>query len=132
MKKKIMIGLGVFIFFLSVFGAAIYIRINNSSDFILSQDIQNLSFDGYDDGHYEGEFYHEGIGVTVKFSINDGHLEDLVYENHLNGKGQPAETISDRIIEKQSIIVDDIAGATISSRCIKLAIINALEGENNE
>jgi uncharacterized protein with FMN-binding domain len=132
MKKKLMIGFGVLMFFSIVFGAAIYIRINNSSDFILSQDIRNLSFDDYNDGHYEGEFYHEGIGIQVMFEINDGHIEDLVYENHLNGKGQPAESISDYIIEKQSIIVDDIAGATISSRCIKLAIINALEGESNE
>jgi uncharacterized protein with FMN-binding domain len=115
-----------------VYSGALYIRINNSSDYILSKDIQNLSFDRFEDGHYEGEFYHEGIGIKVIFDINEGHIEDLVYENHMNGKGQPAEAISESIIEEQSIIVDDITGATISSRCIKLAIMNALEGESDE
>ena len=48
---------------------------------------------------------------------------------HKNGRGSPAEVVTDRIIEKQKIDVDAISGATNSSIVIKKAVENALTGE---
>ena len=132
MKKIFMIIGAVFITGLIAFGVNVYMSITNATEEILNEDIQAINFNQYEDGIYEGEYYHDDIGITVSLEINQGTLVSIEYSNHKNGKGEKAETIKENIIEEQSILVDDISGATISSRCIKLALINAMEGENNE
>ena len=132
MKRALMISGIIFVISFIVFGITIYRNISNTTEMILSEEIEALSFEQYDDGVYEGEYYLNDIGICVSLEIEDGQVVSIDYSNHMNGKGDKAELINEDIIEDQSILVDDIAGATISSRCIKLAIINALEGEENE
>ena len=48
---------------------------------------------------------------------------------HLAGKGTIAEVITEDIIRDQTLLVDDISGATTSSHVLKLAIQDALEEE---
>ena len=48
---------------------------------------------------------------------------------HDNGLGSSAESIVNDIIEKQSLDIDAIAGATVSSKCILKAVENAIENE---
>lgn len=50
---------------------------------------------------------------------------------HLNGLGSSAESIVDKIIEKQSLEVDAVSGATLSSKCILKAVENAVENKSD-
>ena len=45
---------------------------------------------------------------------------------HDNGLGSTAEIITDMVIQRQSVEVDAISGATISSKTILKAVENAL------
>ena len=45
---------------------------------------------------------------------------------HINERGEKAESIIDKIIEQQSIDVDAVTSATNSSKVIKQAVENAL------
>ena len=47
---------------------------------------------------------------------------------HRNEKGKPAEQIIDDILKRQQIDVDEVSGATNSSKVIKKAIENAIGG----
>jgi len=114
-----------------IFGSMMYVRIKRNSDIILNENIIELKFEDYDDGKYLGEYYQDTIGVKLEIVIEDHQLISVEYIDHQFGKGQKAESIRELFIEKQSLQVDDISGATISSRCIKLAIINALEEGGN-
>jgi uncharacterized protein with FMN-binding domain len=51
---------------------------------------------------------------------------DLV--KHRNGRGAAAEAITGKVISAQSLKVDTISGATMSSKVILLAIESALKG----
>lgn len=127
MKKRILIVLGIFLGLFLIFGVSVYMQIRKNTDYILSQDIQDLNFSAYEDGVYQGEYYSEDIGVRVFVELEDGQVTSISYEDHLYGKGEKAEMINQDILASQSIMVDDVSGATTSSRCIKLAIMNAFE-----
>jgi uncharacterized protein with FMN-binding domain len=46
---------------------------------------------------------------------------------HVNGKGTAAESIPETVVEKQTLQVDSVSGATYSSKVILLAIETALK-----
>ena len=46
---------------------------------------------------------------------------------HENGKGKPAEVITQDMIDNNTSEVDTVTGATMSSKVIKAAVTSALE-----
>jgi uncharacterized protein with FMN-binding domain len=91
-------------------------------------EVPNVDFDTIEDGIYTGSYYFEDqIGANVSVEMKDGRITEIQFIEHICGKGTIAEVITEDIMEKQTLEVDDIAGATTSSHVIKLAIIDALE-----
>lgn len=125
--KKAFIIIGIFLSIISTIGILMFLKISSGMNTVLEREINEIDFSEYSDGIYQGEFYHDSIGTKVLVEIADGEVISINYENHQYAKGGPAEDLKYDIIDSQSIQVDDIAGATTSSRCIKLAIINAFE-----
>jgi uncharacterized protein with FMN-binding domain len=125
--KKALIIIGVFIGLIITTGLLMYLKISSGMKEVLNKEIIDIDFTEYKDGIYQGEFYYETIGTQVIVEISDGEVIRISYENHQYAKGGPAENIKEDIIANQTLLVDDIAGATTSSRCIKLAIISAME-----
>ena len=60
-------------------------------------------------------------------NIKGEDIKKITLEDFVTGKGEDAVNVIDSIVENQSVMVDDISGATNSSRIIKLAVIDALE-----
>jgi len=78
------------------------------------------------DGVYPGSFFNVILDVTVKnFYIT---RIDII-EHYHSPVGKNAEKIIDKIIQKQSLDVDTVTGATMSSRSILKAVENALQQE---
>lgn len=81
------------------------------------------------DGDYE--FYADYSIVTAKVlvSVKSGTITDIKLLEHKHGPGKEhgAEKIIDRVLEKQSLSVDAVAGATTSSKIILKAIESALK-----
>jgi uncharacterized protein with FMN-binding domain len=75
------------------------------------------------DGSYEGKGFLLPVSVRVRTTVSGGRITSVELLKHFNGQGKPAEAIIPRVIEKQSLGVDVIAGATYSS----LAILKAME-----
>ena len=78
------------------------------------------------DGIYEGEYDVEYIYAKVKVTIKNGIITEIKILEHRNERGGPAEKITEDIINKQTIDVDAVSGATNSSEVIKKAVENAL------
>jgi uncharacterized protein with FMN-binding domain len=94
--------------------------------------LSNLTLDAVDltkvsDGTYQGQYDTLPIKVTVEVTVVGHKLTDIKILRHFNGQGKPAEAITGRVIEAQSLAVDTVAGATSSSRVILKAIEVALE-----
>jgi len=82
--------------------------------------------DIYADGVYEGEYSFIKVRVTIK----DGDMCDIDILHHGGGGKKYADMVAplaDEVVRKQSLDVDVITGATVSSRNFKKAVENALE-----
>jgi uncharacterized protein with FMN-binding domain len=128
--KKLFISIGIFIGLIAIMFGVIFLSLKQNMEEILTIPINEIDISSLEDGTYQGTYYFEDeIGATVDVVIANHQITSISFVEHKAGKGTIAEIIIDDIVSSQSVIVDDIAGATTSSHVIKLAVINALEVE---
>ena len=78
------------------------------------------------DGSYRGEYSAGPVLVTTRIVVNDNIIKEIVIEKHQCGLGKKAEKIIDDVIKQQTLAVDIISGATLSSQVILRAIESGL------
>jgi uncharacterized protein with FMN-binding domain len=124
MKKKRMwiILLAIVLIFSGIIGVSIW-RGANQLEAITVSDI-NLS--QIPDGVYNGRKDTMAIKVQVSVTVNEGRITDIDILEHNNGRGDAAETIVDDVVAQQTLMVDAVSGATLSSKVILKAVENAL------
>jgi len=83
------------------------------------------------DGSYNGQCDAGLVKVTVEVKVANHKITDITILKHQKGLGKKAEKVVDRILEQQSLDVDVISGATISSNAIRKAVENALVSGND-
>lgn len=88
----------------------------------LSDVLSNLA-DGTYTGKYEASKF---LSVKVLVEIKEHKIVHVDILEHSNGKGEPAEIITEKVVKNQSLNVDAISGATASSKVILKAIENAI------
>lgn len=85
-----------------------------------------LALDGsFADGVYEGQH----AFVRVRVFVLDGEIADIEILEHGGGGARyhdMIEPLLEQIVEQQSLDVDAITGATVSSNYLKQAVRNAL------
>lgn len=86
----------------------------------------NLELSYIDDGIYVGEYTLLPVKVILQVEIKNHQIHEINILEHQNGFGKKAEVITRDIIEKQSLDVDLVSGATVSNKVILKAIDNAL------
>ncbi|MDG5814151.1 FMN-binding protein [Chitinispirillales bacterium ANBcel5] len=89
--------------------------------------IEDVDLSTIENGTYFGEFEAFPITARVEVTVNDGAISAITILQHRSGRGGPAEKITDRVIEAQSLEVDTITGATLSSKVLQFAIMAALQ-----
>ncbi|MCF7885058.1 MAG: FMN-binding protein [Candidatus Marinimicrobia bacterium] len=77
-------------------------------------------------GIYAGEYNTTLVKAKVKVRVKDKAIEDIEIIKHQCGQGKKAEKIIEHVIQKQSLQVDAISGATYSSKVILKAVEKAL------
>lgn len=82
------------------------------------------------DGEYVGEAQIKPVSAKVNVQVENGKITDIEIKDHMTGLGKNGEKIIDQIINKQSLDVDAISGATQSSVTITKAVENTLTQEN--
>lgn len=92
---------------------------------ITNPDLSNIA-----DGNYVGEYSIMPVYVKVEVTIENHEFKNIHILKHDNGLGSFAENMTHDIVENQSLDVDSVSGATVSSQCILKAVENALEKEN--
>jgi uncharacterized protein with FMN-binding domain len=92
-----------------------------------NQELGQLNVTGKADGVYRGTYKTWPLAAEVDVTIKAGTIVGIDLVKHKYGRGKPAEEILERVIEKQSLNVDTISGATASSKTILIAIRNSLE-----
>ena len=125
-KKCILIVLWGVMLFAIGFGISFYRGVGNKYDEVQNVPIAEVSLDQVEDGTYEGEYSYETLSAKVRVIVKDKEIKKITLEDFKAEKGDEAASIVDNIVNSQSVKIDDVSGATDSSRVIKLAVLNAL------
>lgn len=91
--------------------------------------VESIDLLTLEDGVYEGSYSSFPISVEVTVSVQDHKIDNIVLNKHVTGQGQQADEILVLVVDKNSIEVDVISGATYSSKVILSAISNALNNK---
>lgn len=100
------------------------------------REIMNLNFQTPDlqqskDGNYVGRYESKMVKAEVMVKINTHIIEDIDIINHETGLGRKAEVLADSVLFYQSVELDAISGATVSSKVILKSIENAIHKSIN-
>ena len=109
------------------FGISFYRGVGKKYDLVQEVPIKEISVEGLADGTYTGEYTYETLYAKVSVIVKGEEIKKITLDQLETEKGEDAVDIINSIEESQSVMVDDISGATDSSRVIKLAVMNALE-----
>lgn len=105
---------------------AVYVFLNLPKPVVSSDSAYDLS--QIADGTYTGSYDNGMVKVQVVVDVQGNAITDVRITEHDNGLGTPAEAITDVIVRQQSVEVDVVSGATLSSKTILKAVENALSG----
>ncbi|MCW3490969.1 FMN-binding protein [Dethiobacter alkaliphilus] len=87
-----------------------------------------IDFSTVPDGTHRGTFTYGAFNFVVDVVAEDGEVaEIIVVQNRDNQPSRDAEVVLDRVVEEQSLDVDVVSGATVSSRTLLRAVQNALD-----
>ena len=79
------------------------------------------------DGTWVGQYTAFPVRVKVSVGAAAGRITSFSILEHRNGRGKAAEALAPLVVERQSVALDAIAGATYSSKVILKAGQIALE-----
>jgi uncharacterized protein with FMN-binding domain len=89
--------------------------------------IGDIDLDSVKDGSYEASQENDPIAAKVRVEVKAGRIEAIAILDHSHGPKKGADAIVDEVVAAQSLKVDSISGATLSSKVVLKAIENALE-----
>lgn len=79
-----------------------------------------------EDGVYQGEWSIPPVTAGVEVTMEDGRIAAVQLVRHDHGLGSGAESLPRAVVESQSLELDAVSGATVSSKCILKAVETAL------
>lgn len=123
-KKKIVLVVGVFVF--CIIGA-MFFKIKAYKEKIDTTTIEAIDLRNVNDGKYKGFYDLDLVKATVSVTVKNNSIEKIELLKHEHGRGKKAEVLTDLIVQKQSLDLDVISGATASSKAILKATENALQ-----
>lgn len=90
-------------------------------------EISTVDLDTASDGEYVGVCQNKILFAVVKVKIQDHKITDVEVIEHKESYMEQARQIAKRVCDEQSLNVDAISGATLTSDTVKKAIENALK-----
>ena len=125
-KRRILIIMLILVVVGAVAGAITFNNITTAHQ-RLDERIPSVNLSGIPDGTYTGSYSAFPVLAEVKVTVKGQAITGIELVKHRNGQGEWAKAILSKVVDAQSLDVDVIAGATISSRVILRAIRKALE-----
>ena len=117
----------IFLILILCFGMVGFLKLKSeSSKAINSIQISDIDLSCIDNGSYVGKYSSGPCSAKVKVLVKNHKIERISLLEHKNGLGSKAESIVDDVVDKQTLDVDTISGATVTSKVILKAIENAL------
>ena len=126
-KAKTIIAVLVITFIVALIGGVLaYNNIQGNLNKLSYMKMSTVDISTISNGTYSGSYKVFPISVKLNVTINNRKITKIDLIKHVNGQGDPAEKILNKVIEVQNLQVDSISGATYSSKVILKAVENAL------
>lgn len=87
---------------------------------------ESISIAGLADGVYTGTAETLLVKATVKVTVKNEALNSIRITRHENGMGSAAETTVQTMVAQNTLAVDAVSGATVSSKVLQSAVYDAL------
>lgn len=125
-RKIILIVVGAFIILVAVGVFVAQRAIQSNLSQLDNVAVNDVPLAQVKDGTYNGHFAAFPVTVDVAVTVLDHKYKEIKLVKHDNGQGKPAEAITGKVIQAQSLKVDLVSGATYSSKVILKAIEDAV------
>ncbi len=125
MKTDTLLKIIIPLLFLGNFVSCGWVR--ELDEFMANPNIRTPDLMSIKDSSYIQEFQAGPIKVKTKVTVKNHQITECVLLKHRSGRGKPAGIIVDSVVREQSLNVDAITGATLSSTVILKTIQLALE-----
>ena len=128
MKKgsKILLGFLIIIVIIIVGSVLFFQSMQKGIESLIEMEIEDVDLSMVEDGVYAGTYQQLPVTVELMVTVVNHDITSIEITKHFNGQGSPAEAITDDIVSEDTLLIDAIAGATVSSKCILLAVKDAL------
>lgn len=126
MKKLLKIILIVFVCII-IFGGGFLFYLSRGLNTVNNLQINDIDLSSVEDGQYTG-LYEEGRFTNrIEVKVKDNEIKQLsVIEDVSFARPEVVDELFSRIIEKQTLDIDVLSGATVTSKAYLKAIENAL------
>lgn len=129
LKKIGLIILGLFVLVVGLSSLGIF-YLTRGLDAGEAVSIENVDFLSLEDGIYEGSYQYKRWDNKLKLTIENQSitsielLDDVLFEDE-----NVRQTLIERVIDEQSLDVDVVTGATVTSKAYLKAMENALKSK---
>jgi uncharacterized protein with FMN-binding domain len=122
------LALRIIVIVIVVIGALFLLASNGLKD-ISRMTINNVDLSKLDDGTYIGKFQKARWKHEVEVTVKNHRIVGIDNTNKLAGFNKTtADEATKLMIEKQTILIDAVAGATVNTKAFQKAVENALTG----
>ena len=128
-KREALTMIGVLVFIWLAYGA-ITLYQNAQSFAVEKMRIREVNLTNVADGTHFGLCHYDGFDVEVKVKVLNHRIEEIVVlSNARNQYAKKGEAIVAKVKEAQSLKVDVISGATVTSKALLKATERALKSK---
>jgi uncharacterized protein with FMN-binding domain len=127
--KKAIIAVVSFLVVIALGGYLLFILPNETKlDSVRTMKIENVNLEKVSDGKYNGEYSYGSFTYKVEVSVKGHKIENIdIVSNRDTSYAKKAEGVIRTVLDKQSVDVDAVSGATTTSKALLKAIENALK-----
>lgn len=84
------------------------------------------------DGTHLGEYRSFPVMAKVNVIVKNNQIISVELLSYRHGQNMKLDELPDRIVQAQSLDVDAVSGATLTSKTVLLAVDRALKGEREQ
>lgn len=126
--KVVLITIAVVVISLMVLIAVMAGVMNNTIQKAMDeQENIDINMEQVADGIYNGSSDGGLVKVEVEVEVRDHKIVNINLLKHECGKGKPAESMLEEMVQNNTDDVDSVSGATASSKTIRNAVNKALQ-----
>jgi uncharacterized protein with FMN-binding domain len=124
--KKILMIIGSILLIILLAAVVFKIRFNQMVTYLSSYTLTEVDLTTVPDGSYKGHCGKFLVSVDLEVDVKDHAIKDIRVSKQKCGKGYDGKAVIERVQKAQKLEVDVKTGATGSSKCILIALEQAL------